>query len=165
MDAFVLGAGGALLAVLFHVGSARWLGGRLQLLAIPVLGLVGLFAVGLYWSSSRAPVGIEAWLVGAILPESLCVSYGLLFLGIAHDSPTVALVNYIADEGGRGLAVEDLEGFVASHPFVAVRLDALVTSGVLKERDGVLVYTGSVGPLMRLSETYRLLSRQSERAG
>jgi hypothetical protein len=119
-------------------------------IVITSIGLAVIsFAAG--WSSP-----IDA-VVGSLLALSLGFAYLLLFVGIIHDSPTLALANAIADCGERGLPSGDISLFVAHHPFVTSRLSAMRQAGIVAVADDRLVLLGRVGALFRVCEAYRRL--------
>ena len=106
--------------------------------------------------SRRAETALyPEWLLAALLAGSLGLSYLFLYVGIAYDSPTLALVNAIADFGDEGMPVAELDVFIAHHPFVTTRLAALSRSGMLALDGDRWLLRDRVGPLLRLGEAYQ----------
>lgn len=165
MTVTVLGLLSPLLAVLIHALTFTWLPERVRFLAIPFFDAVALAAVGMALSSlGFTPTGSE-WLLAGVLTLSLSFAYALILIGIVADSPTLALVNTIADYGAGGMPLSMLDEFVRAHPFLESRTVALLRSGVLRREGGLLVLRGKVGMGLRLGEAYRRLCRRGAVAG
>jgi hypothetical protein len=101
----------------------------------------------------------------ACLVSSFLAAYAFLFMGVAWDSPTLALVNEIADHGPAGMPVESVEDFVRRHPFVHSRLEAMMKSGVLVDDGKDFSFRRDVGLMIRFAEIYRRLGSRREVAG
>ena len=152
-------------AVVGHAALLRLLATRFVLLTLVcfvvatplVLGVISLAGGGLI-----APLD---WAIAALLAVSLGLPYVQLFVGIANDTPTLALINAVADFGDRGMPVEEIATFVAQHPFVSSRLEAMVQSGVLTLEGENWVLRDRVGPVLRLCEAYRALCARQTAAG
>ncbi len=101
----------------------------------------------------------------AVLAASLVTTYALVFMGIAWDSPTLALLNAMADRGTAGMSAADLEEFVRRHPFVESRVDAMVRSGVLLDDGSSYSVRRDIGLLVQLAELYRRVCNVAAPAG
>lgn len=165
MTAVFLGTGTALFAGLLHAGVARWLPARIYIRATVYCLLAGLAACALVAAMNGWVLDAGQWLLIVILAASLMLAYALLFVGIAWDSPTLALVNAILDHGSGGMPAAALDDFIRKHPFVQSRLSAMLLVGVLADDGKCFVVRGDMGLAMRVAETYRRLCGQSDRAG
>jgi hypothetical protein len=133
--------------------------------------------LALLWVFSFVLVLIGAWLLqglptlsasiyGLILGAALIVSYMFFYVGIKHDSPTLAIIYEIQARNGQGLVVSDVEAFALARPFVRARLDQLIADGfVAREPSGMLRATGKVTVLLELNAMYRNWSRRAQVRG
>ena len=165
MTAVFLGTGTALFSGLLHAGVARWLPARLYIRATFYCLLAGLAACALLAAMNGWVLDVGQWLLTAILAASLVLAYALLFVGIAWDSPTLALVNVILDHGPAGMPAAALEAFIQKHPFVQSRLNAMLQAGALADDGERFVVRRDMGLAMRVAEAYRRLCCQSDGAG
>ncbi len=156
MNGLVLGIAASVLAVLLHVLSLRRLGARWRL---PSLVALLLLCLGLLaWLGPYArPLTAEDAFVALVLTMSFGLCYALLLNGVIHDSPTLALVNAIQSHEPDGMPVDAFDAFVARHPFVRSRLDALIDAGQLAVAGDSLVLTGRSSRLVQLGDAYRWL--------
>ncbi len=95
----VMAMSAAVFAVLLHAGLVRWLPARFYISAIGICCLVSLVLGGFGAIMFGIVMTTPQWLLFASLVPSLLAAYALLFMGVAWDSPTLALVNAIADHG------------------------------------------------------------------
>lgn len=165
MIAVFLGTGTALFAGLLHAGMARWLPVRLYIRAVFYCLLVGLTACTLLAAMSDLVLDAQQWLLVAALAASLMLAYALLFVGIAWDSPTLALVHAILDSGPAGMPATALDDFIPKHPFVQSRLAAMLEAGALADDGTRFIVRGNLGLAMRIAEVYRRLCGLSDKAG
>jgi len=165
MIALTLGLSVPSVAVLVHVVLCRWLPRGVRMLALPVLCLVSFIVLSLGALAAGLSLTPDDWFLAIVLSSSLIFAYMLLFIGVVHDSPTLAIVNAIDASGPKGMSLELWDGFVIRHPFVRSRLDALVAAGVVKREGQVLSCRGEVGPLVHLSDIYMRFCRYDMRAG
>jgi hypothetical protein len=165
MTAAILGLLPPIFGALVHAVVFRWLPERVRLLSLPIFDIAALVAAGLAVIAGGRAVTAEEWLVGLVLTLSLGFAYALLFLGVLHDSPTLALVNAIEDGGLNGMPVDGVSVFAERHPFVRSRLVALIASGILVDRGGLVIYRGRVDLLLHLSDLYRRLCRNEMISG
>jgi hypothetical protein len=161
----VLAVSAAVFAVLLHAGLVRWLPPRFYISAIGPCCLVGLVLGGFGAMIFGIVLTPQQWLLFACLVPSLLAAYALLFMGVAWDSPTLALVNEIADYGAAGMPVESVEDFVARHPFLRSRLDAMMKSGVLADDGKDFSFRKDVGVMVQFAEVYRRLGSRRNAAG
>lgn len=165
MTVAALGLLSPLLAVLMHALTLSWLPERVRFLAIPLFDVVALMAVGIILIGlGFRPTGGE-WVLAVVLTLSLSLAYALLLIGVVADSPTLALINAIADYGASGMPLTKLDEFTRAHPFLERRTEALLRSGLLRREGGVLFLRGNVGLGLRLGEAYRHLCRRDAIAG
>ena len=154
-----------LLAVVGHASLLRLLPKRLVLSSLACFVIAAPVAVGLLLLWWGAPLSLANWLLAALLAGSLGLSYLLLFVGITYDSPTLALVNAIADFGAAGMPIAELDAFIARHPFVTTRLEALGRSDMLVLECDRWILRDRVGPLLQLGEVYRRLCTRQTNVG
>jgi len=162
--AALAGLGAAVLAAGLHAGIVRWLPKRLYLAAVAGCFVAACAAVATVTAGIAAPSWSQ-WILAGCLAGSLVAAYGLLFIGIAWDSPTLALLNFILDRGTEGMPTAELEDFIRSHPFVRSRIDALVQTGVLAETGDGFTARSKLGFLVQVSDTYRRLCGEQIAAG
>jgi hypothetical protein len=162
MNALILGVGSAALGMIVHTALLRMLPRRLRLALLPVFLLIALVFLGLAIPLPGSSIGVEGWAVGLVLSLSLGLAYALLLNGVLYDSPTLALVNEIEAHGPDGMPLAAFESFVARHPFVRSRLQALVAARELSLKDGQLEFAGNAVHLLRLGDAYRKLRGDAE---
>lgn len=166
MTVVVVGCASAMLATLLHVLIVRHLPQRLYVPAIAGCAAVAFVVVGLATSAAGASLPALHWLLGGILTLSLIAVYALVFFGIAWDSPTLALINEIADHGDAGMPMSSLDDFIRRHPFVRSRVRAMVASGTLGDDGASLTARRkNLGLLFQIAETYRRLCSHAEVTG
>jgi hypothetical protein len=154
-----------LAAVLGHAALLRCLPKRFALPTLICCVISAPVALGLLLFLAGDPLSLADWLLVALLAGSLGLSYLFLFIGIAYDSPTLALVNAIADFGAAGMPIAELDAFIAQHPFVTTRLEALGRSGMLVLDGDRWVLRDRIGPLLHLGEAYRRLCTRQTNVG
>ena len=155
-------------AVFFGLHVAIW---RVRVPARPYGALAllwaGTFAIMLValWLTAVLP-SLPATIYGALLGGSLTLSYLFFYVGIKHDSPSLAILRELQMRGPAGIMAGDVEAFARSRPFVTARLEQLISDGfVRRDGQGVLYATGKVTALVRLNEAYRALTGQGQRSG
>jgi len=134
----------------------------LGLLIIELLMLVAATVLILVVSLQVDPI---EWLVGVVLSLSLTMVYLLCFVGVAHDSPTLALINTILDFGTDGMPVEKITEFIERHPFVAARLNAMHDAGFIKSDGGRIVLGAKTAGLLQLALRYKRFSDSARTSG
>ncbi len=133
MNALVLGLGSMLLGCALHALALRWMSWRSCMLALPALVLVSFASLVVFAPLPGGVAATEDILVGLILSLSLGFVYALTLIGVLYDSPTLALVNTITGHGAAGMPLDGFEAFVAAHPFLRSRLNALIAAGEIGE--------------------------------
>ncbi len=157
MNAFVVGVAAAILAMAAHGVLLRHLKPAWRLAALPLLLLIALGVLFAFAPPTEPPYTASDGVVALILAFSFGFAYALIMNGVLYDSPTLALVNAIEAYGPAGMPVADFEKFVARHPFVESRLNALIAVGELAAIDGELRLSGKVVCLLSLGDAYRRL--------
>jgi hypothetical protein len=152
----LLGVLASVLAILLHVLSLRRLAARRRLPALVALLLLCLGLLARF-GPHDGPLTLEEAFVALVLAMSFGLCYALLLNGVIHDSPTLALVNAVQSHEPGGMPVEAFDAFVARHPFVKSRLDALIDARQLAVDGDSLVLTGGSSRLVRLGDAYRRL--------
>ncbi len=158
MVAVLAGAGSVLAGVLLHFLVVRLAAARpLPLLAATIL-IAGL--AGLFWGSLPAAV------YALLLAGAGMTSYLLLYIGVEHDSPTLALAGFIERHGSAGMPEGEVEAFIASHPFTATRIGKLLEQRiVVLDADDRYRMQGHVGLFVQLTHLYRRLSGMDKASG
>ncbi len=157
MNALMAGMGAALLGIAVHALALRPLKPSWRLPALPVLLLMALAFVIAVVPAPQSPYSIADGFVAFTLAFSFGFAYALVLNGVIYDSPTLALVNTIESCGAAGMAVSDFDRFVAGHPFVQSRLDALIAVGEIAVVGDVLKLNGKVVRLLSMGDAYRRL--------
>lgn len=130
------------------------------LLFLP-LGLAGLSAVGGWpsrWLLSPAAA------VVALIYLALTIVYSITYSVLEADSPTLSLMRWIASHP-TGVRQADLDGFMASRPFVQARLRALQKDGLAEQRGDRLFMKGRPNVFFRIILGWRVLYGPLERGG
>jgi len=155
-------------AVFFGLHVAIW---RVRVPARPYGALAllwaGVFAILLaaLWLMAMPPT-LPAALYAVLLGGSLTLSYLFFYVGIKHDSPSLAILRELQMRGPSGIEADDVEAFARRRPFVTARLEELISDGfVRRDAQGVLYATGKVTAVVRLNEAYRALTGQGQRSG
>ncbi len=137
----VLLALGSILGLLFVVHLAWW---RIRLpqrqrpaLLVLFLGGGVVLAPVVAWGVHAAglqPLSWIQWLNVALGVLAFTLAYVVTYSALEADSPTLSLMRRVAQGGGAGVTVGQLEEFMNERPFVAARLSALIEEGMLLER-------------------------------
>jgi hypothetical protein len=156
VNGLLLAVAASVLAIPLHVLSlrrlpARWRLGSLVALLLLCLCLLARFA------PYDGLLTLEDAFVALVLSMSFGLCYALLLNGVIHDSPTLALVNAIQSHEPAGMPIDAFDAFVARHPFVRSRLDALIAARQLAVDGDSLVLTGRSSRLVHLGDVYRRL--------
>lgn len=160
MVAVLAGAGSVLAGVLLHFLAVRLVPAAarpLPLLAGTIL-IAGL--AGFAWSG--LPVAVYALL----LAGAGMTSYLLLYIGVEHDSPTLALAGFIERHGAGGMPEGEVETFVARHPFTGTRIGKLIEQRIIVlGADDRYRMQGHVGLFVQLTHLYRRLAGMDKASG
>lgn len=157
MSIVFLALGGAFAAFAFHVGLWRvYLPRRAMrvLLGIFLAGLAGVLVAGWTW------VPAFGWGEGAyvsVLYGSVALCYFLTYTGIECDSPTLSLVQFIAQSGTIGRSSSEFKAFIQGRPFVKTRLAQLEEGGFVIRRGKYLELAGNSTLVLDAGEFYRRL--------
>jgi hypothetical protein len=165
MTATLAGLACMIAAMLAHATLCRWLRPAQYIRAAMLCLLLSMVAGGMMVVLSGLVLFADDWLLFLVLVPSLMSTYVLIFFGIGWDSPTLALANAILDRGAAGLPRDALDEFVARHPFVDSRLQAMVQAGVVTEQGEVLQARADIGLAVRLAGAYRRLCGLTDMAG
>lgn len=156
MNGLLLGFLASVLAILLHVLSLRRLEARWRLPTLVALLPLCLGLLG-WLGPLDGPPTLEDAFVALVLAMSFGLCYALLLNGVIHDSPTLALINAIQSHEPDGMPVDAFDAFVARHPFIKSRLDALIEAEQLAVDGDSLVLTGRSSRLVHLGDAYRRL--------
>jgi hypothetical protein len=156
VNGLLLGVLASILAILLHMLSLRRLGARWRLPSLVVLLLLCLGLLARF-GPHIGPLTLEDGFAALVLAMSFGLCYALLLNGVIHDSPTLALVNAIQSHEPEGMPLDAFDAFVARHPFVKSRLDALIDARQLVVDGDSLVLTGGSSRLVQLGDAYRRL--------
>ena len=165
MNGLEIGLGATIVGILAHAVVLRHLPKRWRLLALPLL-LLTAYAAFVLLAVTPGDSGrwVEAF-VALTLTLSLGFAYALMLIGVLYDSPTLALVKRIESYGTAGMPVGAFEQFVADHPFVQSRLDALMAAGEIRLEGGEMRLTGKATHLLRIADMYRTLRGGTSQSG
>lgn len=152
----LLAGGSALVAFLLHV--ALW---RVRVPRRTTRALVVIFAVVLMAALVLRVTWLHAYdwggaLYVAALFGALALSYILLYTGIECDSPTLSLCRYIASTRS-GVTEAELDGFIASRPFVMSRIVQLEHAGFVSRRAGMIELTRNSTLMLAVTDLHRRL--------
>ena len=165
MTAIALALISVVLAITCHAAAVRHLPPRLVMPSLAAVVAAMSIATVLIAATTGLATTPADWIVAVVLALSLGFDYALILVGVIHDSPTLAIVNAIADRGSNGFPVPELDAFGLRHPFVSRRIEALKQDGVLVPDGEGLVVRGGVGLLFRLGSAYGALSRRNAATG
>ena len=165
MMSAMIGICSGLLAITMHGLMARWLSRRAYFRTIPVFGVVAYSVVAGMVLLSGASVESMEWITALAENLSLGFAYALLFMGVAHDSPTLSLISAIEDHGRAGMLVEELPVYAAQHPFVSSRIEALIASSSVRDDAGSVVIGPGLRLLLTASNCYRALCGRTSEVG
>ena len=157
MNALVIGVAAALMGMAIHAALLRHLRPAWRLAALPLLLLIALGVLLAFVPPVEASYTAADGMIAVILAFSFGFAYALIMNGVLYDSPTLALVNAIEAYGPAGMPLADFDAFVARHPFVESRLNALIAVGELAALNGDLRLSGKVVRLLSLGDAYRRL--------
>lgn len=133
---------------------------RWMLLFLPA-GLGGLSAVGLW---PRSWLGSPAAAVVSLVYLSLTLLYVITYSALESDSPTLSLIRWIAVHPN-GVSQRELDGFMASRPFVEARLKALQEDGLAEQRGDRIFVKGRPSLFFKCVLGWRILYGPLERGG
>ena len=166
MNALVAGTAAALLGMVAHAALLKHLRPAWRLPSLPLLLLIAWGCLLAFVPPIEASNSAVDGMVALILAFSIGFAYALVMNGVLYDSPTLALVNAIEASGPAGMPMADFDSFVARHPFVESRLNALIAVGEISVTADELRLSGKVVRLLSLGDTYRRLrGGQSSQAG
>jgi hypothetical protein len=161
MNALILGLGAAIFGTGAHALTLRHLAPRWRLSALPVVLLISFVGLLFVAPLHEAPLTFEDCAVALILALSLGAAYAFTLVGVLYDSPTLALINAIESHKPAGMPTTGFDAFVAKHPFLQSRLDALIAAGELGVDGRDFLLTGKAAHLLRLGDGYRSLRNAS----
>lgn len=154
---FVLLASLLLLAMAFGLHLALW---RIRLPKRQIPALLCLF-VAVFCASLATPF---AWnnslpniLHTALLYFSISLAYTGIYSGIEYDSPTLSLMHLLAKSGMNGVSCDEAHRILCERPFVRTRLDALIRSGLVAQKNGRYILAGKPSFLFRFILEYQKL--------
>ena len=132
----------------------RWFVKALLALSFFMFGFLGsgFFSLGVVPS-------FEVALIAFIMTFSTTIAYLFLFIGVMYDSPTLAIISTISNAGSKGLPINLIPSFIDSNPFVASRLTALQSAGLLMETEKNYICSVKLNLIVKLSDFYFRLCR------
>jgi len=107
-----------------------------------VIAMMGLpiLLMGIFYIFKLVDAALQAWVCAAslalVIQGLLCFVYVLCVFGPYETSVRMRLVREIAQEGSKGISLQDLLGRYNSETIVNVRLQRLLGSGDIVEKDG-----------------------------
>jgi len=125
-------------------------------LGLGALNISGQWPAALFTSPATAVVGL--------LYFALVITYVITYSALEGDSPTLSLMRWIARHP-QGVSEKELDGFIASRPFIQARLKALEADDLTEVRDGAVFIKGRPSLFFRIILGWRALYGSMERGG
>ena len=104
-------------------------------------------------------------LLALALGWSLSVAFLMANTAIETDSPTQSLVLFLHAHRPEGATDEQLDAFIAEHPFRDSRLQGLISDGLVDRQGERLVSRPAGHALLHLLDAYRQLIRRNRVTG
>ncbi len=141
-----------------HVVWWRWRLPRAQSQMLLLLFLVsGMICCGVAYSTIAPDAcRLFGWIPGiqlAMFQLSMALAYVEAYTAIEEDSPSMTILLFVAAAADRGCTAEQLLSLIPDEAIVGVRLQALLTSGLVSAREERLLLT-TAG--RRWAELFRL---------
>jgi hypothetical protein len=102
-------------------------------------------------------VALPTLLHVALFQVSAGLSYAITYSAIEADSPTLSLMNFLAEGGPAGVPAAEVFGFLSQRPFAKARLAALLASGLIRLQNDRYILAGNGSLAFRVVLGYRRL--------
>jgi hypothetical protein len=93
----------------------------------------------------------------ALFQISAGLSYAIAYSAIEADSPTLSLMNFLAQGERDGVPAAEVFNFLSQRPFAKARLAALLASGLIRVQDDRYILAGNGSLAFRFVLGYRRL--------
>jgi hypothetical protein len=93
----------------------------------------------------------------SLLYISVSFCYVITYSAVEGDSPTLSLVNLLAEKKDEGLPIDEIDEFVLQRPFVKARLAALIHSGLIRKENDLYIISGRPSLAFRIILGFRKL--------
>jgi hypothetical protein len=136
-------------------------------LGVAVLGLIALYLTQDAARSRGLPVlsNLAAYLHVLSFVISIAFAYIVVYTGLEWDSPTLSIVTMIARAGKTGVDEAELVQRAEKLPFLESRMQDLIRSGILVERDVRFVLSARPHYFFRSILLYNRLLRKEQASG
>lgn len=161
MSVVVIGVGLFVLAFAAHV--AWWRRGRprrsgqtlICLLTVVILVGWGVALTAASGVTTSVPPDIFAWLQALALALALAASYVMTYPALEIESPTLVIIEVIAQRGNQGIEVDEFHRCLDDSVLVLPRIQDLVDEGLAVLRDGRYQATAKGLMLVRVFVAWR----------
>jgi len=93
----------------------------------------------------------------SLLYGSVSFCYVITYSAVEGDSPTLSLINLLAEKKDFGVPADEISGFLLQRPFVKARLATLVHSGLVRKEGDRYLITGQPSLPFRIILGFRKL--------
>jgi len=93
----------------------------------------------------------------SLLYVSVSFCYVITYSAVEGDSPTLSLMNLLAEKKEEGLPSDEISGFLLQRPFVKARLAALMHSGLVRKENDRYIIAGRPSLPFRIILGFRRL--------
>jgi len=93
----------------------------------------------------------------SLLYGSISFCYVITYSAIEGDSPTLSLMNLLAEKKDAGLPADEIGDFLSQRPFVKARLAALIHSGLVRQENDRFLIKGQPSLPFRIILGFRKL--------
>jgi hypothetical protein len=161
LSVVVIGVGLFVLAFAAHV--AWWRRGRprrsgqtlICLLTVVILVGWGVALTAASGVTTSVPPDIFAWLQALVLALALAASYVMTYPALEIESPTLVIIEVIAQRGNQGIEVDEFHRCLDDSVLVLPRIQDLVDEGLAVLRDGRYQATAKGLMLVRVFVAWR----------
>jgi hypothetical protein len=161
LSVVVIGVGLFVLAFAAHV--AWWRRGRprrsgqtlICLLTVVILVGWGVALTAASGVTTSVPPDIFAWLQALALALALAASYVMTYPALEIESPTLVIIEVIAQRGNQGIEVDEFHRCLDDSVLVLPRIQDLVDEGLAVLRDGRYQATAKGLMLVRVFVAWR----------
>lgn len=93
----------------------------------------------------------------SLLYVSVSFCYVITYSAVEGDSPTLSLMNLLAEKKDVGMPADEIGDFLSQRPFVKARLAALIHSGLVRKENDRYLITGQPSLPFRIILGFRKL--------
>lgn len=113
----------------------------------------------LVWALLAQFLRFTVWeaLHAALFFGSMSFCYVIAYSAIEGDSPTLSLMRFVGAGPAAGCSFEEIEAFFAARPFIRSRIEALLSSSLIRQDAGRYFIAGKPSLAFRLILAFRML--------